>query len=344
MKQWVIADFEWCITPYHAGEQFHYFNEILSAGAVRMDETGTILERFYSLIRPISPEYVHPVILDTLHLDIAALAAAPEFHTVFKQFLIFANSTNGPIFTFGSADRSAVLQNLRIKCNGFVTNAEQYLPPMYDIQPILCRAANIVPPFPSLSTLLKKLQLSGEFRHNALSDAEDTAKILAHLLNENEKILTPLLKAKMDAANAGHLAAKAPTSIPEPGTKEQESMSSAAERPAVIPGAFRTPGEALNAARRQRVACPVCGAAISTGTWIRCTKTEMMTLCSCEAHGRYLCITTAVPAQKDAENDRTDLYSAMSEMHPYEDPYKARYEQARRMVRLHRIQRTQQSK
>ena len=87
MKQCIIADFEWCVTPHPTGDRFQYFNEILSAGAVRVDETGIITDRFYALIRPECAEYLHPVVLSSLRLDRRALADAQPFSEVFQQFL-----------------------------------------------------------------------------------------------------------------------------------------------------------------------------------------------------------------------------------------------------------------
>ena len=113
MKHCIIADFEWCVTPHPTGDRFQYFNEILSVGAVRVDEEGRIVDRFYSLVLPECAAYLHPVILSSLRLSRDALAAAPAFPEVFRQFLTFVGGTR--IFTWGCADRSALLQNLRMK-------------------------------------------------------------------------------------------------------------------------------------------------------------------------------------------------------------------------------------
>ncbi len=308
MKQCIIADFEWCVTPHPTGDRFQYYNEILSAGAVRIDETGSVIDRFYSLIRPENAAYLHPVVLSSLRLSRDSLADAPEFGEVFARFLSFVGEKR--IFTWGCADRSALLQNLRMKAGCSAEKAGAITPQMRDLQPILSRGAGIAPPYPSLAAVLTVLHLPGDNRHNAMADAEDTARIVSVLFARDPALVSPLFTTAPSAhpVSGGE--------FPQP-TEEQTS--------------FRTPGEALNDARRKPRFCPVCHAPAGVGTWIRASRTEILTLCSCETDGRFLC---TVSASETAGG----TYIAHDTLTAFEGPEKARYEAVRRAARVRRLQ------
>ena len=309
MKQCIIADFEWCVTPHPTGDRFQYFNEILSAGAVRVDETGIVTDRFYALIRPECAEYLHPVVLSSLRLDREALAHAQPFSEVFRRFLAFVGHTR--VFTWGCADRSALLQNLRIKAGFSAEQAGTAAPPMRDLQPILSRGAGIAPPYPSLAAVLGTLSIKNENRHNAMADAEDTAQIVRTLYQKDPALISQLF--------AHH--------TPVYASENQNEGRDESDTP---PQTFRTPGEALNDARRQPRFCPVCRTPIGVGTWIRSSKTEIMTLCSCEQDGRFLCTVTAAETP-DAR------FCAHSVINSFEGIQKATYETARRAARIRRL-------
>lgn len=313
MKQCIIADFEWCVTPHPTGDRFQYFNEILSAGAVRIDETGEVIDRFYALVRPECAEYLHPVVLSSLRLRRDALAAAPDFSEVFRQFLAFVGNTR--VYTWGCADRSALVQNLRIKADYPAEKAGAAAPQMRDLQPILSRGAGISPPYPSLAAVLSALRIKNENRHNAMADAEDTAQIVSVLYSRDPALSAPLFAGIPQQSSDAH-----PASRQIPLTD--------AEPPAA---AYRTPGEALNEARRQPCSCPVCCAPIGVGTWIRASKTEIMTLCSCETDGRFLCTVNAVQTPEGT-------FRADTALSAFDGDSKTRYESVRRAARMRRLQ------
>ena len=313
MKQCIIADFEWCVTPHPTGDRFQYFNEILSAGAVRIDETGTVTDRFYALIQPECAEYLHPVVLSSLRLQRDDLARAESFSEVFCRFLAFVGNTR--VFTWGCADRSALLQNLRMKAGYPAEKAGSTAPQMRDLQPLLSRGAGISPPYPSLAAVLAALSIKSENRHNAMADAEDTAHIVRTLYQKDPALTAPLFAASVGGS--------AQPSVPPESVGEQEDP----ERPTL----FRTPGEALNDARRHPRVCPVCHTPVGVGTWIRASKTEIMTLCSCETDGRFLCTVTA--------SQTPDMrFCARAVISTFDGPPKAAYEAARRAARIRRLQ------
>ncbi|MBQ3065763.1 MAG: hypothetical protein IJC98_05970 [Clostridia bacterium] len=311
MKQFIIADFEWAVTPYPSETHFQYFNEILSAGAVRIDEEGQILDQFYTLIQPMTPEYLHPVVLNVLLLDRAALAYAPSFSRFFEEFCAFTR--NLPIFTWGCADRSALLQNLRVKGGCSAESASSLIPKMRDLQPILSRGAGLRQPYPGLAALLNHLGLmqDSKNRHNALADASDTARILSYLQKNNPDSVTELFSLKSEDTS--------------PAVPTATGVLQTTTPPAP------TPGESLHAARSLRYYCPICGNAGSTGTWIRMSKTEMLTLFYCEHHGKFLLETVSRPIKE------TNLYTASAILFPYDSHQKKRYTAARQTARLRRI-------
>ncbi len=334
MKQCIIADFEWSVTPHPTGDRFLYFNEILSAGAVRIDEAGNVLARFYSLIRPEDPAFVHPVILNSLRLERAALAAAPQFPDVYRSLMAFTGDT--PIFTWGCADQSAMNQNVRIKGGALKAAAAPLLPPMRDLQPILARGLELHQPYPSLASVLAMVGVENdENRHNALSDAEDTAKIIAVLAKRTPACLSPLFRGQTESKNPGTApASPVPASNCE-GHTESPSNRTGGSSDGLPPLArsYETPGACLSAARRIRPSCPVCGEPIGIGIWIRDTATTLLTLCCCERDGKFLC---DLEARQGAEGK----YKAYPTLLPFDGPHKARYEAARRKERARRQQRT----
>ncbi len=319
MKQCIIADFEWCVTPHpHAG-RFQYFNEILSAAAVRIDEAGTVLDSFYTLIRPNSPEYVHPVVLNALKLERAQLAASPSFADFFAAFRAFCANKDGSlanvaVCTWGSADRAALLQNIRIKGGYTGDDAIRAIPPMRDLQPALCRAAELKQPYPSLAALLHTLSLDtqSDNRHNALSDAMDTARIAAHFMqNEAARATVAPLFFRVGTAGIPPITEDITTDIAEE--------------------TYPTAAAALSAVRTNSIPCPVCGKSIGCGTWLRASPRELLSVCACDLDGKFLC---ALKAERiSAPEDAVLCFAAKREVFPYLDTQKKRYEDARRNVR-----------
>ena len=311
MKQYIIADFEWAVTPYPSETHFQYFNEILSAGAVRIDEEGQIVDRFYTLIRPMTPEYLHPVVLNVLLLDRTSLADAISFSRFFEDFCAFTK--NLPIFTWGCADRSALLQNLRVKGGYSAEGASSLVPKMRDLQPLLSKGAGLRQPYPGLATLLNHLGLTQDpkNRHNALADASDTAKIISYLKKNNPDSVAELFSVKSE---------EAPAVAPATAGVLQTTTEPAP-----------TPGESLHTVRILRYHCPICGSTGSTGTWIRVSKTEMLTLFHCEHHGKFLLETVSHQIKESG------LFAASAVLFPYDQYQKKRYTAARQTSRLRRI-------
>ena len=293
MDSCIVADFEWAVTPHPAGrgERFYYLNEILSVGAVRLTRTGEISERFYALVRPDEPDYLYPVILSSLRLDRQALREADAFPEVYRAFHAFVGDC--PVYTWGGADRSALTQNLSVKGHG----AEDVcpVPTMRDIQPFIAKALELRPPYPSLAATLSSLSLNTEEnRHNALSDAEDTARLLAYLEQREEGRIRSLFA---DGSGAGTSEPVCTTAV----------------------GAFRQ-------AKKRRLSCPVCGDRLGTGMWYVLNGTEQIGVCSCERDGKFLCLLNAAE-----ENGAFNVNEAFV---PFTDEeQRRRYENARRAAR-----------
>ncbi len=321
MKQCILADFEWCVTPHPHGGRFQYFNEILSAAAVRIDEAGCVLDTYYTLIRPEDPGYVHPVILASLKLDRAALAAAPTFGEFFERFCAFVTAdptyvspVMAPVCTWGAADRAALLQNLRTKGGYTAEDAPHALPLMRDLQPSLCRAAELRQPYPSLASLLHTLHLDtqSDNRHNALSDAMDTARIAAYFMSRDETraAVAPLFFSP---------------ELPLIPPIREDINGDMTAPPAA------QPQTALRRAKKERILCPVCSRPIGCGTWFPVSETELLSLCSCETDGKFLCSLRAEAAPNGAP-----AVTVRRELLPYLDAQKTRYAHARRAAREQR--------
>ncbi len=328
MKYCIIADFEWSVTPYPTGDNyFYYYNEILSAGAVRMDETGTVTDRFYTLIRPEHAAYLHPVVLSALHLSREALAKAPDFRAFYTAYRAFVGDAT--VFAWGCADQSALRQNLRIKAPDILLRPTEQEPKLLDLQPMLCRAYGLQAPFPGLAALLETAGLASvqEQRHNALSDAENTARIAAALLSKDAKMVPALFYD-------GIAAVPKTKSLP----MAQLYTSSSAEIDPQAEGALlpveklhETPASCLRTARRILLHCPVCGTCICVGTWYATSATEILSLCNCSKHGKYLCILEAV------YDPDSGSYSAVPKLLDFNEETRKCYVKARHADRIRKI-------
>ena len=311
MKSCVIADFEWGVTPHPvSGDRFIYFNEILSAGAVRLSEDGKILDSFYRLILPENAAFLHPVILSSLRLDREELASSPDFSAVFAEFLTFVGTD--PVLSWGCADQSALTQNLRIKGSPALKQRYPTGTPalsMRDLQPVLCRGFDIPSPYPGLAAVLAKAGISNDDnRHNALSDAEDTAKLLSRLLVLGNPAAEALL-------------------LPASGCRSQQSVRIPTQSKPVFTedSVFRSVGECLRTARRFRRKCPVCGGSIGIGTWLRHSSAGLCTICCCDKDGKFFCTIEAVTAE--------DGYRLKTDITPLDAEKRAVYISARRAAR-----------
>ena len=257
MEYCVVADFEWAVTPHACPGtgRFLYLNEILSFGAVRFDRTGHIADRFYSLVRPDYVEYLHPVVLESLKLNRSELAEALPFSEVFSEFLSYVDGSS--VFTWGGSDESALKQNERLK--GSAGSEPGRVPPMFDIQPFICRSLGVSKPYPGLGTVLRSAGLdSPGLRHNALSDAEDTVRILRMLADRKKDALSFLFSR-------------------EPGRR---------------PG-FPEPSSCIRSAKRDPVDCPVCRKELRFVSWNVLRETDSMGVCLCREHGKFLYRITA---------------------------------------------------
>ena len=178
-----------------------------------------------------------------------------------------------------------------------VTDEEkkQRLSVLCDNQPFIAKALELRPPYPSLAATLSSLSLNTEEnRHNALSDAEDTARLLAYLEQREEGRIRSLFA---DGNGAGTSEAVCTTAV----------------------GAFRQ-------AKKRRLSCPVCGDRLGTGMWYVLNGTEQIGVCSCERDGKFLCLLNAAE-----ENGAFNVSEAFV---PFTDEeQRRRYENARRAAR-----------
>ncbi len=305
MKDCIIADFEWCVTPHPTpGDYFFYFNEILSAGAVRLNDAGRITDRFYRLIRPENADFVHPIVLDALHLEREELASAKDFSSFYAAFLAFIGDT--PVYAWGCADQSALNQNLRVKAPHLPRSGDGSIK-LLDLQPMLCRGYGRSMPYPGLAALLAEAGLtSDKLRHNSLSDAEDTARIAAALLARDPETVAQLFTPK--------------------GRREDRRARTEARAEELRMRTYETPSAALMASRKHRLFCPSCKRALGIGTWLTPDGDTAMALCACERCGKFICETRAV-------KNEDGRYGASPSLSAFEGEQKDRYIAARREQR-----------
>ena len=192
----IYMDFEMNM-PNSKGKRDGFKAEIIAIGAVKYDiKTGEI-DRFKSLIKPITCQEVFPHIEELTHITTKDLSSAPTYESVmrdFKSWLGIFSEIEG-IYTFGNLDLTCFNYTDRIssKKNNhprflnnirdlFVDIKDKYI--NYGI-----RCMNYV----SLKNLLQyaNVEFSGD-AHDPLYDAYNLY-ILDQILEENEKIRNLLI-------------------------------------------------------------------------------------------------------------------------------------------------------
>lgn len=173
-------DLEWNIgvKPTDKG----YFDEIIEIGAVKLDESLNIVDKFTSLVRPTVNKTLNRKVKSMTHIPIDELREAKKFRTVYDEFMRWCGNDENIFVTWSSSDIVVMLNNLKFyrmpieikKMSGYC-----------DIQPYVQKKLEFDGTQMALSTAADKLGISCEFAefHRALDDSIVTAECFKATFN-----------------------------------------------------------------------------------------------------------------------------------------------------------------
>lgn len=151
--------------------------ELISIGAVILDEKLKETDEFYSLVRPKTAS-ISKFCQNLTHITEEEVEQANEFHTVINSFEKFLMKYNIRImFVWGNFDYTGLKST--IQENEYKGEFSKYLKKVKNIQPKICRITNDIYKNPSWSLKNMKYMygLEQTVAHNALEDARDLSKI-----------------------------------------------------------------------------------------------------------------------------------------------------------------------
>lgn len=170
-----------------------FYQMVISLGAVMVDDQGTVIDEYYSMVKPYSFKRLSNIVKkmtklsDTMILDARKL---PEVEEEFKSWVYAReeNLSNIRLYSFGPDDRRTLSQN----CQALSLDAEGMFSGIIDLQkeisPLVTYQGATVSPTLSLDDLKSAYGIEGVVDHNALSDARDLMMIHQAVLQGKQPI------------------------------------------------------------------------------------------------------------------------------------------------------------
>lgn len=252
--QYIVLDLEW--NQALNGERVHrrglvLSGEIIQIGAVRLDENLTAVDTLRLNVAPRYYKKMHWSVRKLTGISTKSLSDGIPFPEAYEQFAAWCGE-DAVLLTWGPDDLPMLETNLRLHAL-----STEELPPFYDLQRIYSRTVSGEKRQCSLSDALTTLGITESYPpHDALNDALNTAQICAHL---------PLADAI--AHYDDNILLKTP----------------AADRPAGEEIAYASYEAMMQANEKPAMLCPLCGAPLVFGKWVRRSagRRSTMAVCSC---------------------------------------------------------------
>ncbi len=159
--------------------------EIIQIGAVKLNDSLEITDRFTCLIKPQIYTKMNSIVEEITGISDEILEDCPYFQEAFSDFASFAkdkSNTDYVLYTWGSDDIKSLLKNIKyFKCNAdLITN--KYI----NIQPVAAKLLNSTSGGTiGLKNAAEYFGINTDLKfHDALNDAEYTARILERIFTE----------------------------------------------------------------------------------------------------------------------------------------------------------------
>ncbi len=192
MSKYVIFDLEMCRVAKHKRTYlFPYASELIQIGAVLMDETYTVVDRFQTYVKP-QLGALDPFITNLTGIKPEHLKGAPSTEEALERF---ANWIPDDAFLveWSDSDRSQLYHELDGKgiCN---ERLEDFLYDVIDCQEAFGEKMNTDRQYMlSEALIIAAIDDYSDGAHDALVDAINTAKLFKKIEVEEEFTLSPYL-------------------------------------------------------------------------------------------------------------------------------------------------------
>ena len=183
MSEKVVIDVEMCQVPEaNRTDRFPFRHEIIQIGAVSMDESCGIRKEFSSFVRPLYGE-LDPFIQELTGIGEADIQSAPLLEEVLREMLAWIGDPSACFYSWSIADYVLISREIRAKGMD-EEEMSLFLPRKNwkDYQAAFGKSVNMRWKRFSLGNAMKMMQIEPEgIAHNALSDARNTARLIAQM-------------------------------------------------------------------------------------------------------------------------------------------------------------------
>jgi DNA polymerase III epsilon subunit-like protein len=259
---YVILDLEWNQPINHYNRTYRQVGdrlifEMIQIGAVKLDETFSIVDSLSVPIRPTHYTRIHPRIARMTGLNEENLSDQPQFEEALNRFTAWCGEDYA-LLTWGCDDVSVLQQNMDF------FGVHPQLPPLCDIQQLYSKAFN-QKNRAGLSAAMEQLGIDPEENkafHNAVNDAWYTALVFQKLPSPGDLLNYPqqprqLIHQEQDRLirNKGEI--------------------------------FETIAEGMRSDLAMKPKCPVCGkaAAVEKDGYVQQSPDKYIGLAKCSGHG-----------------------------------------------------------
>ena len=179
----IVIDLEFTAVP----SKFKEFrktchNETIEIGAVKLDETKQIVDRFDMYVKPLMAT-VSPEVQNLTGIVEADLAGAPSFEEAMDRFTAWMGEDEAEIYSWSTADFYQIKREAEAK--GYENPAlERMYASWHDLQAEYCRKIGFGQKL-SLANALRSADIPFVGKeHSAADDAENTASIYLFMIND----------------------------------------------------------------------------------------------------------------------------------------------------------------
>ena len=161
--------------------------EIIEIGAIQLNEQFVMVAEFHELVKPMVYHEMHYITSKLIHMQMQELERGRPFPEVAERFAAWCGEEETRFCTWGGADLTELQRNLN----------HYDLPPLsdgpiafLDVQKLFAIAYEDSKTRRALEYAVDYLGIEKDIPfHRAFSDAYYTAKVFAHLAEENPKLL-----------------------------------------------------------------------------------------------------------------------------------------------------------
>lgn len=179
---YIVLDLEWNQCPSGKEDECEKLPfEIIEIGAVKLNDTHTILDEFHQIVKPVVYPSLHYKTKEIVTLRSSDFISAPSFPSAVRDFFEWCGES--PVFcTWGPADLTELQRNLAYHKIDYPFPFPLFY---YDIQKIFSIRFEDRKSRRSLEYAVDFLHIKKEIPfHSALSDAIYTARIMQRLTNK----------------------------------------------------------------------------------------------------------------------------------------------------------------